>query len=119
MLPGLDVVALLVFVGIGRDVHAHGLGLVGMASTTWPFAVGLVAGWALVRGARQPRDSLLGGAIVSLATVGIGMALRVVSGQGTDMAFVLVALGFLGATMLGWRVFAAGLARWTTRELQA
>jgi hypothetical protein len=38
-----------------------------------------------------------------IATVGIGMVLRVISGQGTAVAFVFVALGFLGAAMLGWR----------------
>jgi ABC-type Na+ efflux pump permease subunit len=32
------------------------------------------------------------------------MTLRVVSGQGTAFAFVLVALGFLGLAMLGWRL---------------
>jgi Protein of unknown function (DUF3054) len=32
----------------------------------------------------------------------------VVSGQGTAFAFVLVALGFLGLFLLGWRL-AAGL----------
>jgi hypothetical protein len=41
---------------------------------------------------------------VWLSTVAVGMALRVVSGQGTAVAFVFVALGFLGATMLGWRI---------------
>ena len=36
----LDLAAVLLFVGIGPLVHAHGLGL---ASTTWPFLSGLVA----------------------------------------------------------------------------
>jgi hypothetical protein len=35
--------------------------------------------------------------------VAIGMLLRVVSGQGTAFAFVLVALAFLGLFQLGWR----------------
>jgi hypothetical protein len=34
------------------------------------------------------------------------MALRVVAGQGTALAFVLVALCFLGASMCGWRLVA-------------
>ncbi|WP_375539031.1 DUF3054 family protein [Actinomadura sp. J1-007] len=32
------------------------------------------------------------------------MGLRIVSGQGTAFAFVLVSLAFLGVTLLGWRV---------------
>jgi hypothetical protein len=39
------------------------------------------------------------------------MVLRAVSGQGTAVAFVFVALAFLGLFMLGWRVVAA---RFTT-----
>nr|WP_279472852.1 DUF3054 family protein [Actinomadura darangshiensis] len=37
----------------------------------------------------------------------LGMVLRVVSGQGTAFAFVVVASVFLGLTLLGWR----GVAR--------
>jgi len=36
----LDLVAVLVFVGIGRAVHAHGLSIGGLASTAWPFVTG-------------------------------------------------------------------------------
>ena len=39
------------------------------------------------------------------------MALRVVAGQGTAFAFVLVAFGFLGATMIGWRLLGIALGR--------
>jgi hypothetical protein len=45
---------------------------------------------------------------VWLACVVLGMVLRVVSGQGTAVPFVGVALAFLGAAMLGWRVLARG-----------
>jgi Protein of unknown function (DUF3054) len=38
--------------------------------------------------------------------VAVGMVLRVVSGQGTAFAFVVVALCFLGAGMVGWRLLA-------------
>jgi hypothetical protein len=39
-----------------------------------------------------------------LGTVVLGMAFRVVSGQGTAPAFVGVALAFLGLFLLGWRL---------------
>ncbi|HLX78782.1 MAG TPA: DUF3054 domain-containing protein [Acidimicrobiales bacterium] len=100
----LDGIAVFVFVLIGRAVHTGGVTASGLASTIWPFATGVVVG-SLVRVLlRSPSSTVVGGMVVWIATVGIGMALRVASGQGTDFAFVVVALGFLGATMLGWRV---------------
>jgi len=112
----LDLVAVLVFVGIGRAVHAHGLSIDGVASTAWPFVIGLAVGWAaliliqiltltLAPGHRAPA-SLWSGALVCGATVAVGMALRVVAGQGTAVPFVVVALCFLGAFMCGWRLLA-------------
>ncbi len=35
------------------------------------------------------------------------MVLRVVAGQGTAVAFIAVALAFLGLFLLGWRLLAA------------
>ena len=96
--------------GIGRAVHAHGLSIDGMASTAWPFASGLAVGWAALTLtptlAHRPPASLGSGALVAAATVVVGMTLRVVAGQGTAAAFVVVALCFLGAFMCGWRFLA-------------
>ena len=102
----LDLVAVLVFVGIGRAVHAHGLSIDGMASTAWPFLSGLVVGWVALTLAHRAPASLGSGALVCSATVAVGMVLRVVAGQGTAAAFVVVALCFLGAFMCGWRLLA-------------
>ena len=44
------------------------------------------------------------GVIVWLCTVALGMILRVLAGQGTAAAFIVVALAFLGLFQLGWRV---------------
>ena len=41
------------------------------------------------------------------------MVLRVVSGQGTAVAFIVVAVAFLGLFLLGWRV----LGRLLTRQV--
>jgi hypothetical protein len=107
----MDLVAVLVFVGIGRSVHTHGLDLAGFASTAWPFVSGLIAGWSLLAVRRRDPLSLRGGLVSWISVVALGMALRVVAGQGTAVAFVFVALGFLGATMLGWRLCLVGLGR--------
>jgi len=102
----LDLVAVLVFVGIGRAVHAHGLSIDGILSTAWPFLSGLVVGWVALTLAHRAPASLGSGALVCSATVAVGMVLRVVAGQGTAAAFVVVALCFLGAFMCGWRLLA-------------
>ena len=53
-----------------------------------------------------------------LGAVALGMVLRVVSGQGTAFAFILVALAFLGLFLLGWRLLARlpGLRRSAPRR---
>jgi hypothetical protein len=49
--------------------------------------------------------------VVTVTTVAVGMILRVWAGQGTAVAFVIVALVFLGATMTGWRFLMAHVNR--------
>jgi hypothetical protein len=109
-----DLAAVVVFVVIGRTVHAHGLSLAGIVSTAWPFVTGLTTGWLSLAIVRRDGPSLSGGLVVWIFTVALGMALRVISGQGIALAFVFVALGFLGATMLGWRLLAAAVFRFRT-----
>jgi peptidoglycan/LPS O-acetylase OafA/YrhL len=112
---GLDAVWILVFVAIGRTAHTDGVTLAGMASTSWPFLAGAAAGWVVGRGWRRPVEIVPTGVVVWVSCVGVGMALRVVSGQGTAPAFVAVALGFLGMGLLGWRA----LARLGARRLHS
>ena len=100
----LDVCCVLVFVIIGRASHTKGETLGGIASTAWPFLAGLAAGWVLSRAWRRPVALRPAGVIVWLLTVALGMVLRVVSGQGTAAAFIVVALAFLGLFLLGWRL---------------
>jgi hypothetical protein len=106
-----DLLVVLLFVGIGRSTHHHVLDLVGMISTTWPFAVGLTIGWLIVLLRHQRLVSLGAGVEVWLATVALGMIVRVIAGQGTALAFIFVALGFLGTLMLGLRLVHTALTR--------
>jgi hypothetical protein len=106
----LDVAAVLVFVGIGRSVHTDGVTVAGMAMTAWPFLGGAGVGYLVARGWRRPMSFVPAGVSVWLGCVVVGMALRVVSGQGTAVAFVGVALGFLGMEMLGWRLVAQAVS---------
>ncbi|MGH3253912.1 MAG: DUF3054 domain-containing protein [Streptosporangiaceae bacterium] len=100
----LDCCCVLAFVIIGRASHERGESLGGIASTAWPFLAGLACGWLAVRGWRRPLALFPAGVGAWLGTVALGMVLRVVTGQGTAVAFVLVALAFLGLFLLGWRV---------------
>nr|BFE34146.1 DUF3054 domain-containing protein [Actinomadura rugatobispora] len=94
---------MLVFVGIGRASHDEGLGLVGFAGAAWPFLVGLALGWGVTRAWRGPAVLFPVGVGIWAATLVVGMLLRAVSGQGTAVAFVVVATLFLAAVLLGWR----------------
>jgi hypothetical protein len=102
----LDVCCVLIFVIIGRASHTKGETLAGIASTAWPFLAGLGLGWLGARGWRRPLAIRPEGLVIWLATVALGMIFRVVSGQGTAVAFIVVALVFLALFLLGWRLLA-------------
>jgi hypothetical protein len=102
--PAIDTGLVLAFVLIGRASHHDGGGLAGLASTAWPFLTGLAAGEFITRSWRRPAALLPTGVGVWLSTVAVGMILRVIAGQGTAAAFILVALAFLGLFLLGWRL---------------
>jgi hypothetical protein len=102
----LDIACVLLFVVIGRASHTKGESLAGIASTSWPFLCGLGAGWLVSRAWLRPLALRPAGIAVWLCTVALGMILRVVSGQGTAAAFIVVALAFLGLSLLGWRLAA-------------
>jgi hypothetical protein len=104
-----DLVAVLVFVVIGRSVHDHGVDAAGIGSTVWPFAIGVLVGWLVVALLDRTGATLVDGALVVIVTVGVGMPLRFIAGQGVVVAFVFVALGFIGLFMLGGRAAFAAL----------
>jgi Protein of unknown function (DUF3054) len=108
----IDACCVIVFVAIGRAAHHHGESADGLASTAWPFLAGLAVGLLVTRAWRRPAAIVPAGLGAWLGAAGVGMLLRVVAGQGTALAFIGVALAFLGLFLLGWRVVAAGAARW-------
>lgn len=112
----VDLVAVLAFVVIGRRSHAEGLDLPGLLVTLWPFAVGTVVGWVTVVGVRWPLVALRSGAVVWVSTVVLGVLLRVVSGQGVQVSFVVVTIVVLGVFVVGWRAVVALVRRRSSRR---
>jgi amino acid transporter len=107
----LDVASILAFVAIGLATHKKGESVGRIMSVGWPFLTGMAAGWVAGRAWRRPGAVASTGLATWLGSVGLGMALRVLAGQGTAAAFIVVALAFLGLTMLGWRVIAGLVLR--------
>jgi hypothetical protein len=110
-----DVCAVLAFVAIGRHTHHDGESLAGLWHTAWPFLAGLAIGLAASRAWRRPLAIVPAGLGAWLGAAVAGMIIRVLAGQGTAAAFIVVALGFLALFLLGWRV----VARIVTMRLAA
>lgn len=101
----VDLVFVLAFVLIGRGSHDENP-IGGALTTLWPFATGLVVGWLIARAWTSPVSIVPTGLILWISTVAIGMLLRVASGQGVQLSFVIVASVVLGVFLLGWRLVA-------------
>ena len=108
----LDVLLVLAFAAVGRASHDEANPLLGVLLTAWPFLVGTVVGWTVVRLLRKAWPLEVGpGITVWFATVLIGMVLRQSTGQGTAASFVLVAALVLGLFLVGWRALVVVLER--------
>ncbi|WP_438352715.1 DUF3054 domain-containing protein [Microbacterium sp. CJ88] len=111
----LDLAVVVAFAATGRASHDSDV-LGGLWMTAWPFLVGLVGGWLIARAWRRPLTVIRTGIPVWLSTVVIGMLLRAVSGQGTAVAFIVVATLTLGLLLIGWRSVVALVVRARTRR---
>jgi hypothetical protein len=107
----LDLVLLVLFTVIGRVSHGEGLGFAGVAQTAWPFLVGTLLAWLVFSAWRRPLAIVRTGLPVWLLTVIVGMLLRVVSGQGIAVSFVIVATIVLAVFLLGWRAIVTPIAK--------
>ncbi|MGB3697412.1 MAG: DUF3054 domain-containing protein [Gordonia sp. (in: high G+C Gram-positive bacteria)] len=111
-----DLVAIGVFVAIGRNNHDEAASVSGFLSTLWPFVAGAAIGWAIAAAVARGRDLVPAalwpaGVIVWVSTVACGMVLRVIAGQGTAASFIVVATLATGLLLLGWRAVALLIAR--------
>ena len=99
-----EVVSVLVFVVIGRHTHHDRMTAGGVWSTSWPFLAGLAAGLFAARAWRQPLALVPTGISAWLGAAVLGMGIRIVAGQGTAPAFIVVTLIVLAFFVLGWRL---------------
>ncbi|HWL45606.1 MAG TPA: DUF3054 domain-containing protein [Ilumatobacter sp.] len=102
----IDAALVLAFVAIGRQEHDESGATRDVLTVALPFWFGLVAGWVAAKVWRSPW-ALRTGALIWPAVVIVGLcARRWVFGDGTAVAFVVVATLFLGACLVGWRALA-------------
>jgi hypothetical protein len=99
-----DFAVILLFVAIGRHSHEHGITFKGIVSTLWPFGVGLIIGWIYLGLTHRNFLAHKSGFYLVLLVVTVGMFLRVISGQGIALSFVLVASLLLTLLLVGWRI---------------
>jgi hypothetical protein len=107
----VDVVAVVVFVAIGRRNHDEGTALSGVLGVAAPFLIALGVSWIGLRTWREPfnRASLIATWII---TVFVGLLLRrLVFDRGIATAFIIVATITLGVLL--------GLGRKLSHRLSA
>ena len=105
----VDVVAVIVFVAIGRRNHDEGTALSGVLGVAAPFLIALVGSWFALRTWREPfnRASVVATGVI---TVVAGLFLRkIVFDRGIATSFIIVATITLGVLI--------GLGRLLTRRL--
>lgn len=101
----LDVAVVVAFTLGGADAHERDPADLGRIA--WPFLGALAITWVAGRLWRAPTSPWPTGVLVWVGTLGIGVALRALTGGGTAWTFVLVAAGLFAAGFLGWRLVAA------------
>ena len=115
----VDAVLVVVFSVVGRSSHAEGLGPAGVWGTAWPFLAGLAGGWLAARAWRHPLAVWPTGLAVWAGALVVGMLLRLASGQGVALAFVIVAALTLALLLIGWRGLARLVGRRTREGVEA
>ncbi len=99
-----DLACVLVFAVAGKSSHEASSSEWVVLAIVWPFALSVAFAHAglLVRGLQTHRV-WPEGVTVLVVTYVLGMLLRVLSGRGIAVGFLVVAAVFLTLTMLGWR----------------
>lgn len=118
LLPlGLDLGVVVLFALLGRIAHGEGSLVTGTMGTAAPFVLGLLAGWLRAPCAGMPTaqraQTVRFGWWLLAWTLGGGMVLRWLLGEGVAPAFVLVSTAVLAAGLVGRRFV---IQRWAPRQ---
>jgi len=111
---GIDVIAVVLFVVIGRrNHHETGNVVVGAVRIVAPFLIALIVGWLAARAVRDPM-SMRNGTVIWACTVVLGLILRrLVFQRGIAVAFIIVTTITLAVFLIGWRAVARVVTRQT------
>jgi hypothetical protein len=103
----IDLVLIVVFAAIGMSSHEETVSAATLANVAWPFVVGAAIGGLVSLAWRNPAAPLRTGIPVWILAAGGGMILRVATGGGFAVAFLVVTLIVLAIFLVGWRAIAA------------
>ena len=107
----IDLVLIVAFAGIGMSSHEESVNAATLMSVAWPFVAGGAVGWLVSLAWRNPAAPLRTGVPVWILAAGGGMALRVLTGGGFAVPFLIVTLVVLAVFLIGWRAIAALVSR--------
>jgi hydrogenase/urease accessory protein HupE len=111
----VDVVAVVVFVAIGRRNHDEGTALSGVLSVATPFLIALLASWVGLRTWNEPFTRRSWAATWAI-TVIVGLLLRrLVFDRGIATPFIIVATITLGVLLALGRLLSRKLTAKTSQ----
>ncbi len=107
----IDALCLALFVILGRESHDITSGITWYLTVIWPFLVG----WFVVALVCRLYTSWPSRWVLVVLTWGAGVALALVlrtavTGRDTPVAFIIVAYGFVGLLVFGWRLAVRGVS---------
>ena len=102
-----DLLAIVVFVVLGRRSHDESESFGEVLKVAAPFVIALAVAWAASRAWQRPLDAWSTGIALWLGTAGGGLLLRrFVFDRSTAFGFVIVGSAFLLGSLVGWRLVA-------------
>lgn len=101
----LDVIAIFLFAVFARMAHkAEPFTFINILDTWWPFLIGVILGWVLLRFITSPPASFAAGSIVWVCSVVCGLGIWAGNnGRVPHISFIIVATVMSGLLLLGWR----------------
>ena len=108
----LDAALIVLFAALGRRTHDEGSAVGGTLHVAAPFLLGWAVGAAVARLDHDPLSARRA-VLAWVIALPVGFALRALDGRGLAFGFVVVALVFTAATLIGWRAL---VALWATRR---